>query len=141
MGGSSDSILDLDVDCDKPGFKKTQECSFPILPGISDFGVLTPAGSGPNRIAGTIIHVTNLNSSGPDSLREAVDFKEPRVVVFDVSGYIDINLGDEIRVNNPYLKIAGQTAPSPGISLKGNGLSILTHCLTSAKSVKFEVKS
>lgn len=127
MGGGPDSIQALDTDCSDPVSRNTQKCSLPIIPGLMGYGVETPAGSGPNRIGGTIIHVTNLNSSGKGSLREAVDFKGPRIVVFDVSGYIDITLGGEIRVRNPYLTIAGQTAPSPGIFLKGNGLSIRTH--------------
>ena len=127
MGGGADSIQDLDIGCSEPGFEKTQKCSLPVVPGIMGFGVRTTAGSGPNRIGGTIIHVTSLNSSGAGSLREAIDAKGPRVVVFDVSGYIDITLDGEIRIKNPYLTIAGQTAPSPGISLKGNGLSIRTH--------------
>ncbi len=127
MGGSVDSIQRSDVVCNKPGFDKNLKCPLPIIPGSMGFGARTTAGSGPNRIGGTIIHVTNLNSSGKGSLREAIDAKGPRVIVFDVSGYIDITLGGEIRVKNPYLTIAGQTAPSPGISLKGNGLSIRTH--------------
>jgi len=127
MGGGADSIPGLNKGCGKPGFEKIQNCSLPVVPGIMGFGVHTTAGSGPNRIGGAIIHVTNLKSSGKGSLREAIDAEGPRVVVFDVSGYIDITLEGEIRVKNPYLTIAGQTAPSPGISLKGNGLSIRTH--------------
>jgi hypothetical protein len=125
--GGVDSRQGLGSGCGEPGSRETTKCSLPIIPGMSGFGVATPAGSGPNRIGGTIIHVTNLNSSGAGSLREAINFAGPRVIVFDVSGYIDITLVGEIRDKNPYLTIGGQTAPSPGISLKGNGLSIRTH--------------
>jgi hypothetical protein len=97
----------------------------PILPGLSGPGAGTRAGSGPNRGGGKIIHVTTLASSGPGSLRAAVEAKGPRIVVFDVSGYI--TLSSVIEVEEPYLTIAGQTAPFPGISLKGAGLSIKTH--------------
>jgi hypothetical protein len=127
MGGDADSIQEHYEGCGKPGLEKFLKCSLPVVPGIMGFGVRTPAGSGPNRIGGSIIHVTNLNASGKGSLREAIDAKGPRIVIFDVSGYIDITMDSEIRVKNPYLTIAGQTAPSPGISLKGNGLSIRTH--------------
>jgi pectate lyase len=127
IGGGGDARQGLGSGCGEPGSGEFVKCSLPIIPGMSGFGVETPAGSGPERIGGTIIHVTNLNSSGTGSLREAINFEGPRVIVFDVSGYIDITLDGEIKVNNPFLTIAGQTAPSPGITLKGNGLSIRTH--------------
>ena len=101
--------------------------ALPIIPGLLGYGCETPAGSGPNRSGGQIIRVTNLNSKGPGSLRHAVNRPGPRIVVFGVSGYIDITLDGQITVREPYLTIAGQTAPSPGISIKGNGLSIQTH--------------
>ena len=65
---------------------------------------------------GRIIRVTNLNESGPGSLREAVEAEGPRIVVFEVGGVIDLN-GHDLVITNPYLTIAGQTAPSPGITL------------------------
>ena len=65
--GGVDSRQGLGSGCSEPGSRKTANCSLPIIPGMSGFGVATPAGSGPNRIGGTIIHVTNLNSSGAGS--------------------------------------------------------------------------
>jgi hypothetical protein len=97
----------------------------PIIPGLVGFGVKTPAGSGPNRSGGTVIHVTNLNDSGAGSLRAALQASLPRIVVFDVSG--TIVLQSTILVTNPYLTIAGQTAPYPGISIRGTGFIIETH--------------
>jgi hypothetical protein len=99
--------------------------SLSIIPGEVGFGMGTPAGSGPGRAGGAILHVTTLAAGGPGSLREAVLAKGPRTVVFDVSG--NIILQSEISVVEPYLTIAGQTAPSPGISLKGAGIAISTH--------------
>ena len=65
---------------------------------------------------GRIIKVTNLNSAGPGSLREAIDAEGPRIVVFEVGGVID--LGDKnLSIRNPYITIAGQTAPNPGITI------------------------
>jgi hypothetical protein len=97
----------------------------PIIPGSVGFGMETPAGSGPDRVGGEILHVTTLADSGPGSLREAILAKGPRIVVFDVSGYI--HLESNIRISEPYLTIAGQTAPSPGISIKDAGIVIAAH--------------
>jgi len=65
---------------------------------------------------GRILRVTTLDESGPGSLREAIEAEGPRIVVFEVGGVIDLN-GHELSIRNPYLTIAGQTAPSPGITL------------------------
>ncbi len=92
----------------------------PVFPGAEGFGTATPAGRG-----GTIIKVTNLNDSGSGSLRAAIQASGPRIVVFEVSGYI--NLAKDLKINNPFITIAGQTAPSPGISLKGAALRVRTH--------------
>jgi hypothetical protein len=75
---------------------------------------------------GRIIRVTNLNADGPGSFKWAVEQKSPRIVVFEVSGAIDLNLGT-ITIREPYLTIAGQTAPSPGVTLIRGGIDIATH--------------
>jgi hypothetical protein len=85
------------------------------------FGVDTPAGRG-----GKILRVTNLNSEGPGSLREAIEAKGPRIVVFEVGGVIDLNR-KTLTIGEPFLTIAGQTAPSPGITIIRDGIKILTH--------------
>jgi hypothetical protein len=81
---------------------------------------MTPAGRG-----GRVIRVTNLNDAGPGSLREALSASGPRIVIFDVSGTIELN--DHVTIENSNLTLAGQTAPSPGITLKGAMLIIQTH--------------
>lgn len=99
----------------------------PIIPCESGFGINTVAGSGrhlsPART--TVIKVTNLNASGPGSLDAAIKANYPRVVVFEVSGTIRVD--GRLGIWNPYLTIAGQTAPSPGITLRGGTVEINTH--------------
>lgn len=90
-----------------------------VIPGASSFGVATPAGRG-----GTVHRVTNLQDSGAGSLRACVDSTGPRVCVFEVSG--TIRLSGDLVLRNPNITIAGQTAPSPGIMLRGGGLSLRT---------------
>ncbi|MGV8096570.1 MAG: polysaccharide lyase family 1 protein [Mangrovibacterium sp.] len=73
-----------------------------------------------------IIKVTNLDKSGEGSLAWAIAQEGPRVIVFEVGGVIDLNKG-RLRIGNPYLFIAGQTAPNPGITLIRGGINIATH--------------
>ncbi len=95
----------------------TNAQSLVIFPDAEGYGRFTKGGRG-----GTIIKVTNLNQNGPGSLRAAVKFNGPRTVVFEVSG--TINMAKDLVINHPYITIAGQTAPSPGILLKGGTVVI-----------------
>ncbi|OGS12025.1 MAG: pectate lyase [Elusimicrobia bacterium RIFOXYA2_FULL_58_8] len=92
-----------------------------VFPGAEGFGIYTPAGRG-----GRVIKVTTLNSEGPGSLCEALAAKGPRVIVFEVGGIIDLRMKN-IILSEPFITIAGQTAPSPGITLIRGGLRITAH--------------
>ncbi|MBU4431271.1 hypothetical protein KKB16_04170 [Patescibacteria group bacterium] len=95
--------------------------NIPSFPGAQGFGSQTIGGRG-----GRVIKVTNLNGSGSGSLKEAIEASGPRIVIFDVSGIIDLNY-DSIKIKNPYLTIAGQTAPGGGILIKGRIKLVDTH--------------
>lgn len=69
--------------------------------------------------------MTNLNDSGPGSLRAAVEAEGPRIVVFDVGGMITLESKLVVRRTNSNLTIAGQTAPGKGICLRNYGFGIL----------------
>lgn len=92
----------------------------PAFPGAEGFGASTPGGRG-----GKVIPVTNLNDDGPGSLRAACEAEGPRIVIFRVSGMI--TLTKKLIVRNPYLTIAGQTAPGDGICLRNFTFVIATH--------------
>jgi pectate lyase len=92
----------------------------PAFPGAEGGGAWTPGGRG-----GRVIEVTNLNDTGPGSFRNALEASGPRIIVFRVGGTIELQ--DRIKVTEPYVTVAGQTAPGDGITLKNHGLRILTH--------------
>jgi pectate lyase len=75
---------------------------------------------------GRIIRVTTLAKDGPGSLAEALAAKGKRTVVFEVGGIIDLGRST-LEIKEPFLTIAGQTAPSPGITIIKGGIDLRTH--------------
>ncbi len=88
----------------------------PAFPGAQGPGSTTPGGRG-----GTIYKVTSLadyyedEEPVPGTLRYALEQEGPRIVVFGVGG--TIRLKRPLVVTNPYLTVAGNTAPFPGITV------------------------
>jgi hypothetical protein len=93
--------------------------ALPVIPNASGYGIETPAGRG-----GKVYKVVNLNPDGAGSLRACVEASGPRVCVFEVSGTIVAN--KDLIIRNPYITIAGQTAPSPGVMWRGGALWVAT---------------
>jgi len=83
------------------------------------------ASDGNFGFGGDVYRVTNLNNSGAGSLRDACS-QSDRFIVFETSGTINLSSGGPIYLDNvDSITIAGQTAPSPGIQLKGAGIWIV----------------
>lgn len=91
------------------------------FPGAQGFGASTPGGRG-----GALVRVTTLAAEGAGSLAAALRAKGPRIVVFEVGGVIDLG-GRTLKVAEPFVTIAGQTAPAPGITLIRGTLDVFTH--------------
>lgn len=99
-------------------------CLFALLiavfasPTLAQAGDPTDGGAG-----GKLIRVTTLAKDGPGSLAEAIATKGPRIIVFEVGGAIDLERSS-LTITEPDVTIAGQTAPSPGITIIRGGIDV-----------------
>jgi pectate lyase len=93
----------------------------PAFPGAQGWAAGTPGGRG-----GQIVRVTTLAPGGVGSLAAALLVTGPKIIVFEVGGVIDL-MGARYMVQQPFVTIAGQTAPSPGITIIRGGLLIGAH--------------
>jgi hypothetical protein len=89
-------------------------------PHYQGYGANTAGGRG-----GALYRVTNLNDSGPGSLRAALTATGPRFVIFEVSGTIATR--SPIVISEPFVTVAGQTAPSPGITIRDSPIVVDTN--------------
>lgn len=100
----------------------------PVFPGGQGFGSTTAAGRG-----GAIYRVTTLKDDPgartiaedgtiSGSLRAALEAEGPRLVVFEVGGTLVFD--SPVVVEHGSLTVAGQSAPEPGIEIRGHGLEI-----------------
>ncbi len=62
---------------------------------------------------------------GKGTLRWCLSRSYPRIILFEVGG--TIRLERALEIESPYVLVAGQTAPSPGILLTTSSLIVRTH--------------
>lgn len=94
------------------GVSTAQENQIAAFPGAEGHGRFTTGGRG-----GQVIYVTTLeDNASPGSLRYAVNQTGARLVLFKISG--TIQLKSALKITKGDLTIAGQSAPGDGICLR-----------------------
>jgi pectate lyase len=90
----------------------------PVADGpVVGYGSGTVGGAGGRQLA-----VTTLSDSGAGSLRAALEASGPRIVTFRVAG--TIRLQSSIRIEDPFVTVAGETAPEPGIVVRDGAILV-----------------
>ncbi|WP_246737302.1 pectate lyase [Nordella sp. HKS 07] len=88
------------------------------FPTAEGFGAAAKGGRG-----GAVIYVTNTDEAGPGSLRECIEATGPRTCIFRVGGTIQLDKGSLV-IRNPFITIAGETAPGGGIAIRNGSTQI-----------------
>lgn len=130
IANNSNPIVAVDNSTSTIEFEWTKAAKDPAPEELkNEQGLFRPMGWAANTVGGAngeIIIVNNLNKDGNGSLKAAIEFNKPRIIVFEVGGIIDLK-GERLKIGNPFMTIMGQTAPEPGITLIRGGLNIYTH--------------
>ncbi len=106
-----------------------RQLAFPDAEGYGRFAI---GGRG-----GIVYHVTNLSGDveEPGSLLYGlVNIDQPRYIVFDVSGTIELDFNSYFV--KPYAYIAGQTAPGKGVCIKASNINIGSDVI--ARHIRFK---
>ncbi|HEY0946766.1 MAG TPA: hypothetical protein VGD81_15910 [Opitutaceae bacterium] len=106
------------------GGTAVQMPALPAFPGAAGFGSNTVGGRHANA---AVLKVTNLNNSGPGSLREALLTPGPRFIIFEVSGIIRLTSQITLLPEHSRVTVFGQTAPAPGIIVEGHVINVRTN--------------
>jgi len=93
------------------------DTAVPAFPGAEGAGRYSLGGRG-----GALLKVTNLDDAGAGSLRAAVEARGPRTIVFAVAGVIALK--KPLKIVEPRITIAGQSAPGDGITLRDQPLIV-----------------
>jgi pectate lyase len=127
LGGlPSCSLLISPSETDETNGGTCDPSSVKAFPTAEGFGTDTPGGRG-----GRVFLVTTLSDSGSGSLRECVEASEARTCIFRVGGIIELK--SSLNIREPFITIAGQSAPGDGVTLRGSSnddstaLAIRTH--------------
>jgi len=123
-GFSANSVFAVDESSENSNAVKKSDKTV-AFPGAEGGGMYATGARGAldNGEQMEVYRVTNLNDSGDGSFRDAVS-KGNRIVVFDVSGIIDLKSNVNIGGNGGNLTILGQTAPGDGICFRGNNIKV-----------------
>lgn len=98
------------------------------FPGAEGYGRFATGGRG-----GSVYHVTSLDDDAtnpqPGTLRYGLTKVDgPRTIVFDVAGVITLQA--RLVCSDPYVTIAGQTAPGTGVMLRGKAFGMANEGIT-----------
>ena len=93
----------------------TQTSGDLAFPGAEGYGKFAAGGRD-----GAIMFVTTTADAGPGSLRACIEASGPRTCVFRVGGVFRFT-SQRPLIRNPFLTIAGQTAPGDGVLITHDG--------------------